>query len=42
MKIVILSGGSGNDALIKGLEKYVNDDADLEVKVIDNAYDHGK
>lgn len=42
MKIVILSGGSGNDALIKGLEKYVNDDADLEVKVIVNAYDNGK
>ena len=42
MKIVILSGGSGNDALIKGLEKFVNDDADLEVKVIVNAYDNGK
>lgn len=42
MKIVILSGGSGNDALIKGLEKFVNNDADLEVKVIVNAYDNGK
>lgn len=42
MKIVILSGGSGNDALIKGLEKLVKNDADLDVKVIVNAYDNGK
>lgn len=39
MNIVILSGGSGNDALIHGLVNhgYAND-----IKVITNAYDNGK
>lgn len=39
MNIVILSGGSGNDSLIKGLIEhgYAND-----IKIITNAYDNGK
>ncbi len=40
MKVVIISGGSGNDTLIKGLTKYV--DSGLDIKVIVNAYDNGK
>ena len=39
MKIVVLSGGSGNDALIRGLKKFY---PDCDVKVIVNAYDNGK
>ncbi len=42
MKIVILSGGSGNDALVKGLEKFVGNRNDFDIKVIVNAYDNGK
>ncbi len=40
MKIVILSGGSGNDSLVKGLVSMFK--KDLDVKVIVNAYDSGK
>ena len=39
LKITILSGGSGNDALIKGLKQIYED---CEIKVIVNAYDNGK
>lgn len=39
MRIVILSGGSGNDALIKGLKKFY---PASDIKVIVNAYDNGK
>ena len=39
MKITILSGGSGNDSLIKGLKEFYKD---AEIKVIVNAYDNGK
>lgn len=39
MKTVILSGGSGNDALIKGLRHYY---PNMDCKVIVNAYDNGK
>lgn len=39
MNIVILSGGSGNDALINGL---VNHGYSDNIKVITNAYDNGK
>lgn len=39
MKVVVLSGGSGNDAMLKGLEKLVSG---LDLKVIVNAYDNGK
>lgn len=39
MKITILSGGSGNDSLIKGLKDLYKD---LDIKVIVNAYDNGK
>ena len=39
MKCVILSGGSGNDSLIKGL---VNLYPQIDIKVIVNAYDDGK
>lgn len=39
MKTVILSGGSGNDSLIKGLKHYY---PSMNCKVIVNAYDNGK
>lgn len=39
MKIVLLSGGSGNDSLVKGLKSFY---PDSDVKVIVNAYDNGK
>ena len=39
MKITILSGGSGNDSLIKGLKSFYKD---ADIKVIVNAYDNGK
>ena len=44
MKIVILSGGSGNDALVKGLNKLFAGRGieNLDVNVIVNAYDNGK
>ena len=38
MKITILSGGSGNDSLIKGLKLLYKN---IDVKVIVNAYDNG-
>ena len=40
MKIAILSGGSGNDSLVKGLTKMFGKDTDI--KIIVNAYDAGK
>lgn len=39
MKCVVLSGGSGNDSLIKGL---INLYPQIDIKVIVNAYDDGK
>ena len=39
MKITILSGGSGNDSLIRGLKNFYKD---ADIKVIVNAYDNGK
>lgn len=39
MKITILSGGSGNDSLIKGLKNFYKD---ANIKVVVNAYDNGK
>ncbi len=42
MKIAILSGGSGNDSLIKGLNKLLKYCDDVEISVIVNAYDNGK
>ena len=39
MKITILSGGSGNDKLIRGLRKLYKN---CDIKVITNAYDSGK
>ena len=39
LNIVILSGGSGNDSLVKGLKKYYKNS---NIKVIVNAYDNGK
>ena len=39
MNIVILSGGSGNDSLIKGLKEMY---PESDIKVIINAYDSGK
>lgn len=39
MKITILSGGSGNDSLVKGLRSLSKD---IDIKVITNAYDNGK
>lgn len=39
MKITILSGGSGNDKIVKGLAKMYKN---CDVKVILNAYDSGK
>ena len=38
MKITILSGGSGNDSLIRGLKSLYKN---IDVKVIVNAYDNG-
>ena len=38
MKITILSGGSGNDSLIKGLKSIYKN---VDVKVVVNAYDNG-
>ena len=42
MKIVILSGGSGNDSLIKGLNRLLKYDDNVDIDVIVNAYDNGK
>lgn len=42
MKISIISGGSGNDSLIKGLKSSYREDKNLDIKVIVNAYDNGK
>lgn len=42
MNIVILSGGSGNDALVNGLEKLFGKNKDFNINVIVNAYDNGK
>lgn len=39
MKITILSGGTGNDALYKGIKKFY---PEADIKVIVNAYDSGK
>ena len=39
MKITILSGGSGNDKLIRGLRGFYKN---CDIKVITNAYDSGK
>ena len=39
MKILVLSGGSGNDSLIRGLKKLY---PSVDVKVLVNAYDAGK
>ena len=39
LNIAILSGGSGNDALIKGLKKIY---PDANIRVVVNAYDNGK
>lgn len=39
MKITIISGGSGNDKIVKGLAKLYKD---CDIKVIINAYDSGK
>ena len=39
MKVTILSGGSGNDKIVKGLTELYKD---CDVKVIINAYDSGK
>ena len=39
MKITILSGGSGNDAILKGIKQIY---PESDVKVILNAYDNGK
>ena len=39
MKIAILSGGSGNDALVRGIKKF---SIDSDITVITNAYDSGK
>lgn len=39
MNILVLSGGSGNDALIKGIKKVYPESA---VRVLVNAYDNGK
>lgn len=41
MKITIISGGSGNDSLVKGLKSFYKDE-NLSIKVIVNAYDNGK
>ena len=39
MKITVLSGGSGNDAILKGLKYYY---PECDLKIIINAYDNGK
>lgn len=39
MNIVVISGGSGNDALIKGLHSFY---PEADIKVLVNAYDAGK
>jgi hypothetical protein len=39
MNILVISGGSGNDALIKGLKSFY---PESNVKVLVNAYDAGK
>ena len=39
LNITVLSGGSGNDALIKGIKKIY---PDANVRVVVNAYDNGK
>lgn len=39
MNIVILSGGSGNDALVKGIKSFYKD---AKIDVVINAYDSGK
>lgn len=39
MKTVIISGGTGNDALVRGLKHYY---PSMDCKVIVNAYDNGK
>ncbi len=42
MKIVVLSGGSGNDAMVKGLNSLNLGGGLFDLKVIVNAYDNGK
>lgn len=43
MKLVILSGGSGNDTMVKGLKRLnAWDGMECDLKVIVNAYDNGK
>ena len=42
MKLVIIAGGSGNDALIKGIKKLFSKNSNVDVNVIVNAYDNGK
>jgi len=39
LKITVLSGGSGNDAILKGIKYYY---PECDLKVITNAYDNGK
>ena len=39
MKISVLSGGSGNDAIVKGLKYYY---PECDLKIIINSYDNGK
>ena len=39
MNVLVISGGSGNDALIKGLVRVY---PDVNIKVLLNAYDNGK
>lgn len=39
MNVLVISGGSGNDALIKGLVRVY---PDVKIKVLLNAYDNGK
>ena len=39
--ITILSGGSGNDAIIKGL-LYSGNYTSNDIRIITNAYDNGK
>lgn len=39
MKVAIISGGTGNDALVKGLKNIYKN---IDIKVITNAYDNGK
>ncbi len=42
MKLVIISGGSGNDALVKGLNKICAGGGQIDLNIIVNAYDNGK